>query len=45
MTGATPLASGDAGLLDLFLGNVGGSLVKPRHWLCSSAACSCWCWG
>ncbi len=19
--------------------------VKPRHWLCSSAACSCWCWG
>ena len=26
MTGATPLASGDAGLLDLFLGNVGGSL-------------------
>ena len=26
VTGATPLASGDAGLLDLFLGNVGGSL-------------------
>ena len=26
VTGATPMASGDAGLLDLFLGNVGGSL-------------------
>ena len=26
VTGATPLASGDAGLLSLFLGNVGGSL-------------------
>ena len=26
VTGATPLASGDASLLDLFLGNVGGSL-------------------
>ena len=26
ITGATPLASGDAGLLELFLGNVGGSL-------------------
>lgn len=26
VTGATPLASGDANLLDLFLGNVGGSL-------------------
>ena len=26
VTGATPLASGDAKLLDLFLGNVGGSL-------------------
>ncbi len=26
LTGATPLASGDAGLLELFLGNVGGSL-------------------
>ncbi len=26
ITGATPLASGDAGLLALFLGNVGGSL-------------------
>lgn len=26
LTGATPLASGDAGLLELFLGNVGGSI-------------------
>ena len=26
LTGATPLVSGDAGLLSLFLGNVGGSL-------------------
>ncbi len=26
LTGATPLATGDAGLLELFLGNVGGSL-------------------
>lgn len=26
VTGATPLASGDAGLMELFLGNVGGSL-------------------
>ena len=29
VTGATPLASGDAGLLSLFLGNVGGSLGEP----------------
>lgn len=26
LTGATPLATGDAGLLELFLGNVGGSI-------------------
>lgn len=26
LTGATPLASGDAGLMELFLGNVGGSI-------------------
>lgn len=26
LTGATPLASGDAGLIDLFLGNTGGSI-------------------